>query len=123
MDAPKPRNFIELPRFLQSWLRLGLDDEDLAAIQSDIIQNREHHPVVPGSDGFRKVRFGRAGHGKSGGVRVYYVDSERFGIIILGAVYAKSSRTDLTKSELKNLVAEYRAVLDILETSHADRNR
>lgn len=59
--------------------------------------------VVPGSGGIRKVRWRRAGSGKSGGVRVIYftrtVDEE----IVLLTLYAKSTTDNLTGAKLKEI--------------------
>ncbi len=75
-----------------------------------------HYPeagdVIPGSGGVRKIRWGRRGAGKRGGVRVvYYFHNETMPLFLL-TVYAKSRRVDLTKSELqttRRLVAQLKA--------------
>ena len=57
----------------------------------------------------RKVRWGAAGRGKRGGVRViYYYHSECIPLFLL-TVYAKAQKTDLSPAEkatMRRLVAE-----------------
>ena len=60
--------------------------------------------MVPGSGGIRKVRWSRAGTGKSGGVRViYYVRTVQEDIVLL-TLYAKSKTDNLTGAKLKEIL-------------------
>jgi len=65
--------------------------------------------VIRDTGGVRKVRWGAAGRGKRGGVRViYYYHSERIPLFLL-TVYAKAHKTDLSPAEkaaMRRLVAE-----------------
>lgn len=58
--------------------------------------------VIPGSRGLRKVRWGRAGTGKSGGVRIIYLLQMPDRVVLL-TIYSKSATDDLTFAELKEL--------------------
>lgn len=65
--------------------------------------------VIPGSGGCRKVRWSRAGTGKSGGVRVIYFNRLQDGVIWLLVIYAKALRENIpahllnaVKKELEN---------------------
>jgi len=58
---------------------------------------------VPESGGKRKVRWGRTGSGKSGGVRVIYIARTALGEIVLLALYAKSKTDNLTGPKLKEI--------------------
>jgi len=51
--------------------------------------------VIPGADGTRKVRWKRAGTGKSGGVRVIYFHLTDEEVVLLVAVYAKAERENI----------------------------
>ena len=51
----------------------------------------------------RKVRWSRAGSGKSGGVRVCYYVRNTAGQILLLVIYAKSVRTSISGAVLKQL--------------------
>lgn len=65
--------------------------------------------VIEGTDGLRKMRFGRGDAGKSCGVRVLYVYFEEFGIVLLCLVYAKSeisSISDEVKKRLNGIIRQ-----------------
>ena len=59
--------------------------------------------MVPGTWGVRKVRWGRVGAGKSGGVRVIYFVRSQAGELVLLTIYAKSHIETLKVSTLKEL--------------------
>ena len=59
--------------------------------------------VVPESGGIRKVRWHRAGSGKSGGVRVIYFTRTAAGEVVLLTLYAKSKTDNLTGPKLKEI--------------------
>jgi len=58
---------------------------------------------VPESGGIRKVRWSRAGSGKSGGVRVIYFTRTAQGEVVLLTLYAKSKTDNLTGTKLKEI--------------------
>lgn len=58
---------------------------------------------MPESGGIRKARLGRAGSGKSGGVRVIYFTRTSEGEVVLLTVYAKSKTDNLTGPKLKEI--------------------
>lgn len=64
-------SFIETPLFTRLVYDC-LSDEEYAALQAHLARDPEAGAVVPGSGGVRKVRWGMAGRGKRGGVRVIY---------------------------------------------------
>lgn len=59
--------------------------------------------VVPESGGIRKVRWGRTGTGKSGGIRVIYFTRSAKGEVVLLTLYAKSKTDNLTGQKLKEI--------------------
>jgi hypothetical protein len=63
--------FVETPVFTRVIKGL-LDDESYRALQIALMLRPEQDPVIKGSGGLRKVRWARAGGGKSGGIRVIY---------------------------------------------------
>ena len=58
---------------------------------------------MPESGGIRKVRWGRAGPGKSGGVRVIYFTRTAEGEVVLLTLCAKAKTDNLTGSKLKEI--------------------
>ncbi len=73
----------------------------------DLISYLAAHPragdLIVGTGGVRKLRWGRGGRGKSGGVRVvYYVHSEAMPLYLL-TLFAKNERANLSKAERNDL--------------------
>lgn len=60
--------------------------------------------VIPGADGARKVRWGRAGSGKRGGVRVVYFNLTEQGVVVLVLLYAKSEQTNILPNDIDKAV-------------------
>jgi hypothetical protein len=59
--------------------------------------------LLDGTGGVRKLRWGRQGQGKSGGVRViYYYHSEARPLYLL-TLFAKNERANLTRAERNEL--------------------
>jgi hypothetical protein len=78
-----------------------------------VAANPEIHPVVAGTGGVRKARWGREGKGKRGGVKVIYFYRSTADVVYFLDVYAKSEKEDLTagdKRQLKELVNRLRGV-------------
>ena len=60
---------IRTNRYLKDMKRLGVLPRDLEALERSIVENPTAGAVIPGLKGVRKIRFGMAGRGKSGGGR------------------------------------------------------
>lgn len=97
------RTVIETPTFQKQAEKLWSEDERLAFINW-IAENPLAGDVIPGADGARKVRWGRAGSGKSGGARVIYFNLTEQEVVLLLAVYAKADRANMLPSEIKKVV-------------------
>ncbi len=96
--------FIETPIFVREIDRL-LNDEEQRALQNAILEDSQVGQVITGTGGARKMRWAKDSRGKSGGIRVVYVEIED--MIWLLLVYAKKNATNLTeagKKELKKLI-------------------
>ena len=59
--------------------------------------------VVRNSGGIRKVRWRRAGSGKSGGVRVIYFTRTAEEEVVLLIIYAKAKTDNITDQKLKEI--------------------
>jgi hypothetical protein len=108
--------FIHLKPFTAAWEDLGLNDDDLAALQIMIMLDPARHPVVEGTGGLRKMRFAPARWqtGKRGAARICYVYLEEQGIVLLVLAYSKNEKDDLTPNEkeavrrlLRRIAAEF----------------
>ena len=95
--------FVMTKAFDESWAAMGLDDADLAALQSLLMLDPETGDVVPNTGGIRKVRVPASGRGKRGGARVIYVNVLVQERIYLLLAYPKNEQTDLTAQQLKTL--------------------
>jgi len=94
--------FVETPVFT-ALLRPMLSDPEYRALQLALVLRPEQGPVIVGSGGLRKLRWGTSGRGKRGGLRIiYYWDapSETFYMLYL---YAKNTQGDLTPAQAKLL--------------------
>ena len=80
-----------------------LSEADYIAFQHFLLEQPNAGDVVKGSGGVRKVRWGRNGTGKSGGVRVCYYTRNAAGQILLLVIYAKSVRASIPADVLKQL--------------------
>ena len=106
------RTFIEVPTFTKKWYALGLTNDDLIALQDEILKNpKAAGDVIPGTGGLRKIRISYHGHGKRGGARVIFVDIDVKETIYLINVYAKNEKDDLTEAEKK----AFKSLVEILE--------
>ena len=70
----------------------------------------DDHPVIPGTGGFRKARWGRRGRGKSGGFRVIYFFRTPPGRIYMASIFAKSRKQTLTAAD-QNVLARIAAAI------------
>lgn len=101
------RTFVEIPLFSKRWTEIGLDEDDLLALQIMLLKDPESGPVMEGTGGIRKVRFPLKNRGKSGSVRVCYADFEEYEVTYLITAFTKAERENLTQEEknvLKKLV-------------------
>ena len=97
------REFVELPGFRSDWKELGMTDSDLKRLQHELLMNPEFGVVMQETGGVRKMRFSYEHRGKSGSIRVVYIDFELRERIYLLAAFAKNVQTNLTKAERNNL--------------------
>ena len=96
--------FFETPLFTRLIVEY-LDDQAYRALQLALLENPEMGDLMPGTGGFRKLRWQdpRRGKGKRGGLRViyYYLTTDHH--IWFFTLYAKDEATDLTPDEKKKL--------------------
>lgn len=83
--------------------------------REDLIAYLAEHPssgvLIEGTGGVRKLRWGRSGRGKSGGVRViYYFHSEIMPLYLL-AVFGKNEKANISREEKRALA---KAVIELV---------
>jgi hypothetical protein len=98
--------FIEAPAFTR-YLSGYMDDEGYRALQQELARKPEAGDLIPGTGGFRKVRWSdtRRGKGRRGGLRVIYYHFAAEHQIWLMTLYSKNEAADLTASEKRMLKA------------------
>ena len=83
-----------------------LSDDAYAVLQQSLIVNPEAGDVIPGSGGVRKLRWGVAGRGKRGGLRVIYFLRLRNEEIWMLTLYAKNVADTIPAKMLKKIKEE-----------------
>jgi mRNA-degrading endonuclease RelE of RelBE toxin-antitoxin system len=94
--------FLETPVFT-SRLRGLVDEDQYRAVQLALLLRPEQGPLIPGSGGLRKLRWGAGGRGKRGGVRLIYYWAPQEQAFYMLTVYAKNEQSDLTAAQVKIL--------------------
>ena len=107
------RKFILGTAFEKEWTNLKLKDDDLRRLQRDLLSNPKTGPVMRGTGRLRKMRFAFEHRGKSGSIRICYVDFEQLEIIYLLAIFPKNEQENLSQAE-RNILKKK---IDILEES------
>lgn len=92
----------EVPEYIRRAEKL-LTEEERREVVDYLAANPKAGDLMEGTGGVRKLRWGRQGRGKSGGVRViYYVHSDRMPLYLL-TLFAKNERANLSKAERNEL--------------------
>lgn len=92
----------ELPEYIRCAEKL-LSEAERRSVVDYLAEHPRAGDVMEGTRGIRKLRWGRGGRGKSGGVRViYYFYDEEMPLYLI-TVFGKSGRTNLTKAERNEL--------------------
>jgi mRNA-degrading endonuclease RelE of RelBE toxin-antitoxin system len=83
-----------------------LSDDAYAALQQALIASPEAGDLIKGSGGVRKLRWGLAGRGKRGGIRVIYYLRSRQGEVWMLTLYAKNVAENIPAHVLKKIKDE-----------------
>ena len=81
-------------------------DDEYAALQQALTANPDAGDVIRGSGGVRKLRWGLAGRGKRGGIRVIYYLRSRQGEVWILTLYAKNEADSIPGHVLKKIKEE-----------------
>ena len=106
----------EVPEYIRQAEKLLTEAE-----RRDVVNYLAAHPksgdLIEGTGGIRKLRWGRGGRGKSGGVRViYYYHSELMPLYLV-TLFAKNEQDNLSKAERNELAK----LVDILVAAWIER--
>jgi hypothetical protein len=94
--------FIETPIFTEDVER-ELSAEEYRQLQIVLLLRPTQGALMRGSGGLRKVRWGRPGMGKRGGLRVIYFWEPGAETFYMLMVYRKNEREDLTPKQVVTL--------------------
>lgn len=83
-----------------------LSDDEYFRLQQQLLTDPEAGSVIPGSGGVRKFRWGVAGRGKRGGLRVIYFLRTRQGQIWMLTLYAKNEAESIPAHVLRQIKDE-----------------
>ena len=112
---------VTTPTFDRQARAAGLTEDELAAIASRLAADPVSGELMVGTGGARKLRFARAGAGKSGGYRtIHYFGGEDVPVFLL-ALVDKGSRANLSKAERNALAALLPRLADAYRTGAALR--
>lgn len=99
----KPLSVIETAPFIRAAKDL-LSDDERAEMIDYIARNPKGGAIIKDTGGARKLRWARAGDGKSGGVRtIYYFHSPDAPLVLL-TVYGKGTKANLSAQD-KNAIS------------------
>lgn len=93
------------PVYDRIWNSLGLNDEGLRELQNLLMQNPFTGDIIQGTGGARKMRFAQNNTGKSGGIRIIYIDITHLDQLYLLLCYPKNRQDDLTEEQKKQVKA------------------
>lgn len=98
--------FLEAPAF-SKYVSGYLSDDEYRKLQAELAGNPEAGDIMPGTGGFRKMRWAdiRRGKGRRGGLRIVYYHFRSDHQIWLMTLYDKDEASDLTVKEKKALKA------------------
>ena len=109
---------IQVALFVAKWKRLGLTDEDLQALERQIMDDPHAGKLMRGTGGVRKVRFAPPSwhSGKSGAARVCYVAFSTAGAVCLLTIFGKNEQANLTAGQQAQVRALVGAARRTIET-------
>jgi hypothetical protein len=91
-----------------------LPDDDYRELQATLVNHPDSGPIIPGTGGIRKIRWGASGHGKRGGARIIYYWATQHNRILMLFIYTKNESSDLTTDQKK-------ALREIVEREYHER--
>ncbi|WIJ26611.1 type II toxin-antitoxin system RelE/ParE family toxin [Devosia sp. RR2S18] len=108
----------ETQSFRRAAEQAGMTEDEVMRLKNLLSENPDAGDLIVGTGGARKVRYAKAGKGKSGGYRVItYYTADDIPVFLMD-VYAKGEKINLTpkervelKKELDSFAEEYRAMV------------
>ena len=116
--------FFEAPAFTR-YLSSYLTDDEYRELQTRLATAPEVGDMIPGSGGFRKVRWAdpKRGKGRRGGLRVIYYYFSAANQIWMMTLYDKNEASDLTAREKRTLRAAMETEIRARQTARSATQR
>lgn len=95
------RMFVYTIEFDKLWLSLGKSINELKEIEESLLENPKSGKVIEKTNGLRKLRWNISGKGKSGGIRILYVDYEDLEILFFISLIKKNEKENINESDKK----------------------
>jgi len=116
--------FVEAPAFTRH-LHEYLSDDEYAALQQFLATRPEAGAVMPGTGGFRKLRWAdeRRGKGRRGGLRIIYYFLRTDQQVWLFTLFGKDEAADLTPNQKRQLRAAIEAELQARDAGRKRHRR
>lgn len=98
-------SFIETKLFTRL-VQEYLTDDEYSELQWFLTSDPESGPVIPGTNGVRKLRWRAFGRGKRGGYRVIYYLKRTDGVIWMLTMYPKNVIENIPAAALRKIREE-----------------
>lgn len=114
----KPITVISLKPFLKAAKAIGLQEEDISQLETDVAYSPEDGDVIEGTGGIRKRRVAlpERNRGKSGGGRLFTLFLNLHRPVFIIMLIDKATSANLTKNERNELA-------DLVNTLKAEFRR
>lgn len=109
------REFVRTKEFEKCWHNMNLNEQDLMELESYLCLNPEAGDIVKKTGGLRKLRWAFQNAGKSGGIRVVYVDFAFYEKIYFISAYPKSEKDNLSDDDCIQIKKFIKTLSDELE--------
>lgn len=93
------REFIITSIFDKNWKNYTLTDLDLVELEHTLLNQPNIGNIIEGTGGLRKLRFALPNRGKSGSIRILYIDFMSYEKIILVNCYSKNEKDNISDKE------------------------
>jgi hypothetical protein len=111
---------IQLAGFTRLWQSEKLLDEDLQALEIAIMRDPARPAVLQGTGGLRKIRFAPVsrGKGKSGSMRVGFVQFPEYRRIYLVTLFLKKDAENLNAADRNAIKSVLANLVDAIRKEH-----
>jgi hypothetical protein len=111
---------IQLAGFKRLWDSEKLRDEDLQALEMAIMRNPSAPAVMQGTGGLRKIRLAppSRGKGKSGSMRIGFVQFPEYGRIYLVTLFLKKDAENLNGADRHAIKSMLSNLADAIRKGH-----